>query len=66
MTHPALLQSDTLLLQALAVLLVPPASSGPIGAVWAFGAILFLINLFGGLVGGKLGEPSPPDMMCLE
>ena len=45
---------------------VPPASVGPIGAVWAFGAILFLINLFGGLVGGKLGEPSRPDIKGLE
>lgn len=52
--------------EGLAEVVVPPASVGPIGAVWAFGAILFLINLFGGLVGGKLGEPSRPDMKHLE
>lgn len=47
--------------EGIAEVVVPPASIGPIGAVWAFGAILFLINLFGGLVGGKLGEPSHLD-----
>lgn len=36
---------------------VPPAAFGPIGSAWAAGLILFLVNLFGGLVGGKLGEP---------
>lgn len=36
---------------------VPPAAFGPIGAAWAAGSILFLVNLFGGFVGGKLGEP---------
>ena len=52
--------------EGVAEVVVPPASVGPIGAVWAFGAILFLINLFGGLVGGKLGEPSHPEMKRLE
>lgn len=51
--------------EGVAEVVVPPASVGPIGAVGAFGAILFLINLFGGLVGGKLGEPSRPDMKHL-
>lgn len=51
--------------EGVAEVVVPPASVGPIGAVWAFGAILFLINLFGGLVGGKLGEPSRPDIKHL-
>ena len=37
---------------------VPPAGFGLTGAALAAGLILFLINLFGGLVGGKLGEPS--------
>ena len=52
--------------EGVAEVVVPPASVGPIGAVWAFGAILFLINLFGGLVGGKLGEPSHPEVKHLE
>jgi len=52
--------------EGVAEVVVASASIGPIGAVWAFGAILFLINLFGGLVGGKLGEPSPPEMKRLE
>ncbi len=46
--------------------IVPPASVGPIGAVWGFGAILFLTNLFGGLIGGKLGEPFYTDSKRLE
>ncbi len=36
---------------------VPPVAFGPIGAAWVAGSILFLVNLFGGFVGGKLGEP---------
>jgi hypothetical protein len=52
--------------EGIAEVVVLPASVGPIGAVWAFGAILFLINLFGGLVGGKLGEPFNPDAKRLE
>ena len=46
--------------EGIAEVVVPPASFGPIGAVWAFGVVLFLVNLFGGFVGGKLGEPSHP------
>ncbi len=52
--------------EGIAEVVVPPASIGPIGAVWASGAILFLINLFGGLVGGKLGEPSHLDARRLN
>ncbi len=52
--------------EGVAEVVVPPASVGPIGAVWTFVAILFLINLFGGLVGGKLGEPSRLDIKHLE
>ena len=61
----ALVLFGAVLGEGVAEVVVPPASVGPIGAVWAFGAILFLINLFGGLVGGKLGEPSHPDMKHL-
>ncbi|MDX6380344.1 MAG: hypothetical protein QOI57_1368 [Rubrobacteraceae bacterium] len=41
---------------------VPPAAFGPIGAAWVAGLILFLVNLFGAFVGGKLGEPSDTDV----
>ena len=37
---------------------VPPASFGLAGDALASGLVLFLVNLFGGFVGGKLGEPS--------
>jgi hypothetical protein len=40
---------------------VPPASFGFSGAALTAGSVLFLVNLFGGFVGGKLGEPSYPD-----
>jgi hypothetical protein len=40
---------------------VPPASFGLAGPALLAGLILFLVNLFGGYVGGKLGEPSYPD-----
>ena len=36
---------------------VPPACFGLIGEPLLAGLILFLVNLFGGYVGGKLGEP---------
>lgn len=36
---------------------VPPANFGVTGAALVYGSILFLTNLFGGYVGGKLGEP---------
>lgn len=45
---------------------VPPAAFGPIGAALGAGLILFLINLFGGFVGGKLGEPSQPNLKRLR
>ncbi len=41
---------------------VPPASFGLTGAAAVAGLILFLVNLFGGFVGGKLGEPSRLDV----
>ncbi len=52
--------------EGIAEVVVPPASIGPIGAVWVSGAILFLINLFGGMVGGMLGEPSHLDTRRLD
>jgi hypothetical protein len=45
---------------------VPPAAFGPTGAAWAAGLILFLVNLFGAFVGGKLGEPSRTNVKHLE
>ncbi len=36
---------------------VPPASFGLIGEALLAGLILFLVNLFGGYIGGKFGEP---------
>ncbi len=41
---------------------MPPANIGLTGGVLLAGAILFLVNLFGGYVGGKLGEPSRPEV----
>lgn len=40
---------------------VPPISFGLAGPALIAGTILFLINLFGGFVGGRLGEPPCPD-----
>lgn len=40
---------------------VPPAGFGLAGAAPVAGLILFLADLFGGFVGGKLGEPPYPD-----
>lgn len=37
---------------------LPPATFGLAGAALLADAILFLVNLFGGFVGGKMGEPS--------
>jgi hypothetical protein len=37
---------------------MPPASFGLAGAALVAGLVLFLVNLFGGFIGGKLGEPS--------
>jgi hypothetical protein len=36
---------------------VPPAGFGLAGAALLSGLVLFLVNLLGGYVGGKLGEP---------
>lgn len=41
------------------VVALPPAAFGLSGAALPAGALLFFVNLFGGFVGGKLGEPSP-------
>ncbi len=41
---------------------VPPASFGFAGTALVAGLILFLVDLFGGFIGGKLGEPSYPDV----
>lgn len=41
---------------------VPPAGFGLAGGAPAAGLVLFAANLFGGYVGGKLGEPSPPEL----
>lgn len=37
---------------------LPPVGFGIAGAALLAGLVLFLTNLFGGFVGGKLGEPS--------
>jgi hypothetical protein len=44
---------------------IPPASFGFASPALIAGSILFLTNLFGGFVGGKLGEPSSPDVKRL-
>ena len=41
---------------------MPPANFGLAGGVLLAGLVLFLVNLFGGFVGGKLGEPSRPEV----
>ncbi len=41
---------------------VPPVSFGLAGVAVVAGLVLFLVNLFGGFVGGKLGEPSRLDV----
>ncbi len=41
---------------------MPPANFGLAGGVLLAAAVLFLVNLFGGYVGGKLGEPSRPEL----
>jgi hypothetical protein len=45
---------------------MPPANFGLAGGVLLVGLVLFLVNLFGGYVGGKLGEPSRPEVRRLE
>ncbi len=37
---------------------IPPVNFGLAGGALLAGLVLFLVNLFGGYVGGKLGEPS--------
>lgn len=39
---------------------MPPANFGLFGAALLAGLVLFAVNLFGGFVGGKLGEPLLP------
>lgn len=39
---------------------LPPVGFGLVGTALLAGLILFLANLFGGYVGGKLGEPAHP------
>jgi hypothetical protein len=41
---------------------MPPANFGLASGVLLAGLVLFLVNLFGGFVGGKLGEPSRPEI----
>ncbi len=41
---------------------LPPAGFGLVGPALMAGLVLFLINLFGGFVGGKLGESPPADV----
>lgn len=44
---------------------VPPVSFGLAGAAIVAGVALFLVNLFGGFVGGKFGEPARRDVYRL-
>jgi hypothetical protein len=41
---------------------MPPANFGLLGHALLAGLILFLVNLFGGYVGGTLGEPSRSEI----
>ncbi len=41
---------------------LPPVIFGPGVGAWMAGLVPFLVNLFGGYVGGKLGEPSHPEV----
>ena len=45
---------------------MPPANFGLAGGALLAGLILFLVNLFGGFVGGTLGEPSRPEVWRVE
>jgi len=40
---------------------LPPAAFGLANAALLAGLILFLVNMFGGYVGGKLGDPPEPE-----
>ncbi len=44
---------------------VPPVGFGLAGAALIAGLLLFLVNLFGGFVGGKLGDPAHPEIKRL-
>ncbi len=41
---------------------LPPVNFGLAGSALLAGLILFLVNLFGGYIGGKLGEPLRPKV----
>ncbi len=41
---------------------LPPVNFGLAGSALLAGLILFLVNLFGGYIGGKLGEPPRPKV----
>ena len=41
---------------------MPPATFGLTGGVLLIGLVLFLVDLFGGYIGGKLGEPFRPGV----
>ena len=40
----------------------PPANSGPSRAALVAGLLLYFSDLFGGYVGGELGEPTRPEV----
>jgi hypothetical protein len=45
---------------------MPPANFGLVRGVVLASLLLFLVNLFGGYVGGKLGEPSRPEVQRFD
>ncbi len=45
---------------------MPPANFGFARGALLAGLTLFLVNVFGGFVGGKLGEPSRPEVWRVE
>ncbi len=49
-----------------AAVAMPPANFGLAANALLAGLFLFLVNLFGGFVGGKLGEPSRPGVRRLD
>ena len=40
---------------------MPPVNFGLAGGALLAGLVLFLVNFFGGYIGGRLGEPSHPE-----
>src|SRR3712207_7429711 len=52
--YTTLFRSDLVLTGAVAL---PPVSFGMAGVALIAGVVLFLVNLVGGYIGGKLGEP---------